>query len=177
MAAQPPFTCDAKALPSYVIVGRIVGPWGIQGKVKVESLTEFPQRLAEAQVVYLDHEPYAIECSRQAKGRYILKLVQIETREAAEALRGKYLEIPAQALEQLPEDRYYHFQILGLEVWTTQGRQLGKVVRIEETGSNDVYVVATEKGEVLIPAIEDVVRAVELPAGRLVIDPIEGLLD
>jgi 16S rRNA processing protein RimM len=176
MAAQQPVERDHPESPAFVVVGYVLGTRGLRGEIKVTALTSFPQRLEASQVVYLTQTPYTIENSRRMKGHYILKLAKVDNLEAAATLNGKYLEVPAETVETLPDGHYYHFQILGLEVWTTKGDRLGEVVRIEETGSNDVYVVSTSRGEVLIPAIEDVIKAVELQTGRLVIDPIEGLL-
>ena len=65
---------------------------------------------------------------------------------------------------------------MGLDVWTSDGKRLGQVVGILPTGSNDVYVVRGKEGEVLIPAIEDVVKSVELETGRITVELIEGLL-
>ena len=76
----------------------------------------------------------------------------------------------------LPEGHYYYDQIIGLNAITTDGTPLGTVVEILSTGSNEVYVVRAEGREVLIPAIRDVVRQIDLAAGVLVVEPIEGLL-
>ncbi len=86
------------------------------------------------------------------------------------------LEIPISRLRPLPDGEYYQFQLLGLEVWTIAGELLGTISDILPTGSNDVYVVRSDTGEMLIPAIEDVVKAVELDKGRLVIELMPGLV-
>ena len=79
-------------------------------------------------------------------------------------------------LRPLPPGQYYQFQLMGLEVWTSDGKRLGQVAEILPTGSNDVYVVQGEDGELLIPAIEDVVKSVGLETGRITVELIEGLL-
>jgi 16S rRNA processing protein RimM len=79
--------------------------------------------------------------------------------------------------EPLPEGQYYHDQIIGLKVETTSGELIGTVADILTGKSNDNYIVRGEKGEVLIPAIEDVVQSIDLDRGYMVIEPIEGLLD
>ena len=77
----------------------------------------------------------------------------------------------------LPEGQYYHHQIIGLQVRTTQGELLGNITDVLTGKSNDNYIVQGAKGEILIPAIEDVVQSIDLDQGIMTIEPIEGLLD
>ena len=84
--------------------------------------------------------------------------------------------MPEDELRPLGEGEYYHFQILGLEVRTTTGEVLGRVEQIISTGSNDVFVVRGPRGEVLIPAVDDVVKSVDPAAGRIEVEVVEGLL-
>jgi 16S rRNA processing protein RimM len=76
----------------------------------------------------------------------------------------------------LPEGQYYHHQIIGLQVWTTQGELLGNVTEVLSGKSNDNYIVPGANGEILIPAIEDVVKSIDLDQGRMTIEAIDGLL-
>ena len=76
----------------------------------------------------------------------------------------------------LPEGSFYHHQIIGLAVRTTDGRDLGTLSDIIETGSNDVYVVTGPDGEALIPAIPDVVQDVDISGGIITVEPVPGLL-
>jgi 16S rRNA processing protein RimM len=159
-----------------IVVGRVVAPWGVKGEVKVEVMTDFPDRFSPGEEVHIDGCPMRIENSRWHKGRVILKLDTVDSVEAAEKIRGRWLEIPSSKLRPLPQDQYYQFQLIGLEVWTTEGQHLGRVADILPTGSNDVYLVQGELGELLIPAIEDVVKSIELEKGRIVVELIAGLL-
>lgn len=109
-------------------------------------------------------------------GKTVVKLAGVDDRNTSETLRGKLLEVSEADLMALPPDTYFHHQIVGLSVVTTDGRELGAVAEILQTGSNDVYVVQGER-EYLIPAIGDVIKEVDLATGRLVLDPIPGLLD
>jgi 16S rRNA processing protein RimM len=161
----------------YIAIGQVLAPWGVEGKLRVEVTTDFPHRLAPQSQFYVDHKPVTVAGTSWHKGKAIIKLEGIDSVRQAEGLRGKTLEIHHSQLETLPEGQYYHFQLIGLEVWTTEGRLLGKVVRILSGSSNDNYVVGAEKGEILIPAIEDVVKSVDLKSGRITIEAIEGLLD
>jgi 16S rRNA processing protein RimM len=161
----------------YITIGQILAPWGIKGQLRVEVITDFPHHLAPPSVVYVNRQPMTITGTSWHKGKAIIKLEGINSVADAERLRGKTLEIHHNQLESLPEGQYYHFQLIGLEVWTIKGELLGKVEQILNAPSNDNYVVSGEKGEILIPAIEDVVKLVDLERGRITIEAIEGLLD
>ncbi|MBA7646059.1 Ribosome maturation factor RimM [subsurface metagenome] len=161
----------------YITIGQVLAPWGLEGKLKVEVITDFPHRLSPRSQLYVDRQPVTIAGTSWQKGKAIIKLEGIDSVEQAEELRGKTLEIHRRQLETLPEGQYYHFQLIGLEVWTTEGKRLGKVIRVLSAPSNDNYVVSGEKGEILIPAIEDVVKSVDLESRRITIEAIEGLLD
>jgi 16S rRNA processing protein RimM len=161
----------------YITIGRILAPWGVKGQLRVEVITDFPHRLAPHSAVYVNRQPMTIASSSWHKGQAIIQLEGIDSTADAEKLRGKMLEIHQSQLETLPEGRYYHFQLIGLEVWTTEGQRIGKVVRILSSASNDNYVVSGEKGEILIPAIEDVIRSVDLESKRITIEAIKGLLE
>lgn len=101
----------------------------------------------------------------------------MQSREAADRLRGQYILVTLQDAVPLAEDEIYLFQVIGLRVLTDQGVVLGRVVSVIETGANDVYVVQGERyGEVLIPAIESVVRRIDVDNGVMHITPLPGLL-
>jgi 16S rRNA processing protein RimM len=161
----------------YITVAQILAPWGTEGKLRVEVVTDFPHRLAPHSQVYVDHQPMTIVSTSWHKGQAIVKLEGIDSVADAEGLRHKTLDIHHSQLETLPEGQYYHFQLIGLEVWTSQGEFLGKVTGILSGSSNDNYVVSSEKGEILIPAIEDVVKSIDLDKGRITIEAIKGLLE
>lgn len=161
----------------YITVAQILAPWGTEGKLRVEVVTDFPHRLAPRSPVYVDRKPMTVASTSWHKGQAIVKLEGIDSADEAEKLRNKTLDIHYSQLESLPEGQYYHFQLIGLEVWTSQGQRLGKVVRILSTPSNDNYVVSGEKGEILIPAIEDVVKSIDLEAKRITIEAIKRLLE
>ncbi|MBA7666233.1 Ribosome maturation factor RimM [subsurface metagenome] len=163
-------------LPDFVAVGNILAPWGNQGRLKVRVVTDFPKRFSPGSKIYVKRKPMVITGTSWHQGKAIIKLESINSLADAEKLRGELVEIASNQLEPLPEGRYYHFQLLGLEVWTIQGELLGEINEILTTGSNDVYVVKGAKKEVLIPAVSDVVKSIDLDKGRLVIEAIEGLL-
>ena len=108
----------------------------------------------------------------------MLKLDGIDGVAQAEELRGQLLEIHRDQLKPPEDGGYYHFQLEGLEVRTVEGKVLGVITRILPTGSNDNFLVRDGAGhEVLIPAIDEVVKTVDLERGRVVIEPMPGLLE
>lgn len=162
--------------PEFLIVGRILASRGIEGELKVQIATDFPDRFAPGRLVYIDGQPLQIEGSRRQKHHLLLKLAGFSTRQDAEKLRGQDLTIPRTELRSLPEGEYYAFQLIGLAVETTAGSYVGTIIDLMTTASNDIYIVQSERGELLIPAIEDVVKSVDLENGKVVIEAIEGLL-
>ena len=153
-------------------------PWGVRGEVKVEILTDWPERFALLEYVYLGEGaiPYRLEWFRLHRRYALLKVAGCDDRNAAEALREQLVQIPPGEAMPLDEDEYYVHQIEGLEVWTDEGESLGRVVEVLFTGSNEVYVVRGPQGEVLIPAIADVVLQVDLEGGKLIVRLMEGLI-
>lgn len=161
----------------FITIGRILTPWGVKGKLKVKLETDFPHRFAPGAEVYIDQQPMTIEDAEWHGRKLVIKLNAINSVKEAQKLLGKTIEIPQSLAQPLPEGQYYHFQLIGLEVRTTQGELLGKISEILTTPSNDVYLIRNVKGEILVPAIGDVVKSVDLEKGQLVIEPIEGLLN
>jgi len=160
----------------FITIGRILAPLGIRGKLKVQIVTDFPERFTPHSKVYINRQPLTIDSTEWHKGKVIIKLTTVDSVEEAQKLRGQPVEIPHSQLHSLPEGQYYHFQLIGLEVWTTQGDLLGNITDILTAESNDNYVVRGAMGEILIPAIADVVKSVDLDKGHMVIEAIEGLL-
>jgi len=160
----------------FITIGQVLAPWGIKDKVRVEVVTDFPQRFAPSSQIYINRKPMTIASTQWHKGKAIVKLDTIDSIEQAEKLQGQTIEIHHSQLQPLPEGQYYHFQLIGLEVWTTQGELLGKISQILTAESNDNYAVHGAKGEILIPAIEDIVKSVDLDNGRITIEAIDGLL-
>lgn len=165
--------------PRFVAVGRVLRPHGVRGELRVELLTGYPERLPLHAVLYLGDEgrPYTVERLRLQEGVALIKLAGCDDRDQAETLRGQLLQIPLEHAVPLEEGEYYHFQLIGVEVFTDGGECLGRVVEVLDTGANDVYVVRGRRGEVLLPAIEDVVRQLDLEGRRMVVTLLPGLLE
>jgi 16S rRNA processing protein RimM len=165
----------------WATIGNIVAPFGVRGELKVRTHTDIPDRFANLETIYLgtEHARYRVASSRPYKGEMvILKLKGINDVNSAETLRNTSLMIPLSQLAELPENSYYQHDILGLEVITLDGRALGHIDDIIVTGSNDVYDIKTPEGrQILIPAIKDVVKRVDLRCKMMYIELMEGLLD
>lgn len=157
----------------------MVKPHGLKGEVWVDLNTDFPERLPEWPALEIVGEGGASRARIEyikgvVGGRCIIKLEGVEDRDQAEAIRGRIIRVERPGIPPAPEGAYYDFQIIGLSVVTTDGRDLGRVTEILRTGANDVY--ETESGA-LIPAVAHVVTEIDLEQGRIVIEPMEGLLD
>jgi 16S rRNA processing protein RimM len=166
--------------PRFVAIGRIVQPHGVRGEVSVEVLTDFPERFDTIEVVYLgsasEAEARQVKTSRWHRDRVLLSFEGCEDRTAAEELRGLLVQIPAEEVMPLPEGEYYAHDLIGLEVLTVEGEALGRVNDILFTGANEVYVVVGPRGQILLPAITDVVERVDLSAGQIVVRLMDGLV-
>jgi 16S rRNA processing protein RimM len=166
-------------IPEYITIGIIMSAVGLNGEIRVDPATDFPEeRFKPGAIVYIDGVRHNVETYRLHKGQPVIKLADIADQTQATALSGQRLEIHRDQVKTSPEDGYYYFQLEGLEVWTVEGQLLGKITQILPTGSNDNFVVRDAAGgEILIPAIDEVVRTVDLEGGRLVIEPLPGLLE
>jgi 16S rRNA processing protein RimM len=145
--------------------------------VQTEILTDFPERFDVLETVYLGDELQAVrlEVCRRQGSRALLKFAGYESRDAAGRLRGQLVQVPIEDAVPLENGEYYLYEIEGLEVITTEGERLGRVVEVIETGSNDVYVVRDGDQEILLPALSDVVTRVDLNAGRIEVRLPKGL--
>jgi 16S rRNA processing protein RimM len=161
-------------------------PHGVRGDLRIQALTAFPERLNRLDVVYLstrsDDTAHLIECQvsriRPDKADYwLLHLDGIDDLKAAEAYRGRYVLVSLADAVPLEADEVYLFQVMHLEVFTEEGQSLGHVVDIIETGANDVYVIQGEAyGEILIPAIPQVIIRISPETGSMTVKLLPGLL-
>jgi 16S rRNA processing protein RimM len=158
-------------------VGFVSKPHGREGEVCVYSLTDFPERFARGAQLSLalpdmPRITLRVAESRPFKGGYLIRFAEITSMEAAERLRGGYLQVPIDDRMPLPEDTYYIDDLIGLDVFTDTGKYLGQIEEVILNPANDIYRV----GEILIPAVSEFVRDIDLVARRVTIRPIPGLL-
>jgi 16S rRNA processing protein RimM len=163
-----------------ICVGVITGAQGVRGAVRIKSFTAVPEDVASYGPVEDEagERRFALQLVGHAKGVVIGKIPEIGDRDAAEAMKGVRLYVKRSALPAADEDEYYHADLIGLAAVLRDGTALGTVRAVHEYGAGDSLEVAPEGGRsVMVPFNRTVVPVVDLAAGRLVIDPPDGLLD
>ena len=157
-------------------VGKIVNTFGIKGEVKVALYTENINNFKKGNKIYVNNKEMQIEKSRLQKNMLILKLKGVDNMTDAEDLRDSIITVERNKKE-LPSGTYYIADLIGLDVYTDEGNLLGKIIDIYNTGANDIYTVKTLKGkEVLLPAIKDVIKQVDLQNEKIIVHVLKGLL-
>jgi 16S rRNA processing protein RimM len=168
--------------PQMVMVGEIVRPHGLAGMVKIRATTDDPQRFALLEKVQLQRDghplgEYRLERLQIAGNAVLAKFHGVNDRNQAETLRGAGLMIPAAARLPAEQDRFYHFEIIGLPAYTEAGEFIGEIVAIETFPGHDVWVIRCGAQERMVPAVKAFIKEVDLPNRRVVITPITGLLE
>ena len=165
-----------------VVVGRIARAQGNRGQVIVDPVTDFPdERFKAGSVLQIQRnntiESLTIEDARFHRGRPVLQLAGIETMNAAEALAGTELRVPADALQALPPGSYYHHELIGCAVATRDGRAIGEVTSVDGGSTGSLLVIKRSDTEVLIPLVEGICVSVDIPGRKIVVEPPDGLLE
>lgn len=168
-------------MEQYLQVGVISSTHGIKGEVKVFPTTDSLERFRELKEVFLDtgreQIPLQIEGVKFFKQFAILKFVGLDHINDIEKYRGKGIYVAREQAVPLGENEYYIGDLLGMEVFTEDGESFGRLKDVMETGANDVYVIETkEHGEVLLPAIRECILEVDVPAGKMKVHLLPGLL-
>ncbi len=163
-----------------IIIGEIIKPQGIKGEIKVYPLTDNAQRFTKLKKIILSSDQAETCLNVQAvridpKGMVFLKLEGIETPEEVEKYRGFLVKIDRAEVPPL-KDRWYYFELEGMEVYENEVL-LGTLVKVLETGANDVYLVQGKKGEICVPALKSVVQKIDVPGKRMDVILPPGLLD
>ena len=151
------------------------GPRGLRGELAVTALTDFPKRFQPGAALWAAGVRYTVRRARPHRGALLLELDGIDSREQAAPLRGLLLEVPEHELAPLADGQYYRFQVLGMQVVDPAGRSLGCIEEVLDTGANDVYIVRSAEGELLLPAIDEVVKEIDVEGRRMVVELLEGL--
>ena len=177
IAPPPPIIAERGPAPERLVIGRLATAHGTRGELRMAIVASQPDGLRRLRTVYIGEEqrPYQVRRLHLiANGKEaILRLTALNNPEEAAELRGERVWADLTALPALQEHEYYHYQLLGLDVSDEGGKLLGRLSEIIETGANDVYVVRGPAGEVLLPAIDGVILAVDLEAGTMTVRPQE----
>ncbi len=163
----------------YTELGKIVNTHGIKGEVRIYPYTDDMKAALKLKKIYLDSskEEVLVRSIKVHKNMFIASLDKIDSMEKAEKLKDKMIYKESAKAEDLEEDEYYVSDLIGLEVLLENGESFGIVKDIISTGANDVYTISTkEHGEVLIPAIKDVVKKIDIKEKKIYISLMEGLI-
>ncbi len=172
-----------KSLDSNLVsIGKIVGTFGYRGQVRVLPLTDFPARfkdLKEIRLCFGDKiKILTVEETKPHNDIFLIKLESIDSKESAQEYKNALLRVTEDEIYPLPEGYYYHFQLKNIDVYDKKLGFLGKLVDILETGANDVYVIKSEEyGEILIPAIKQVIKNIDIKTNKMLVELLEGLID
>lgn len=168
-------------MEEYFEIGQIVNTSGLKGVIKVKPFTDDITKFNNLKTIYIsikkELKEFKIEQVRFNKNMVFLKLEGIDRVEEAESYRNLYLKIKRDKNEKLEENSYYIVDIIGSKVYTDCGEELGEIVDVFSTKSNDVYVVKDNLGkQILLPAIKDVIKNVDIQNKKIIVHLLEGLI-
>lgn len=161
-----------------ICVGAIMGSFGVRGEVRLKSFCADPAAIADYSPLSTEKgEVFEVKITRSVKGGFGAHIVGLTNKEAADALRGTRLYTDRDNLPSLPDDEYYHADLIGLSVLDTGGAVLGHVKSVQDFGAGDILEVFGKgmKEAALLPFTRQNVPTVDLTAGKIIADPPEGL--
>ena len=163
-----------------ICIGAIAGAFGVRGELRIKSFAATPEDIAAYGPLSTEDgsESYTLVLTGQTtKGALIARLSGVQTKEQADALRGVQLFVDRDRLPSLPDDEFYHADLVGLDVFDTGGAALGRVKSVQNHGASDLLEIHGPglNATVLLPFTHAAVPTVDLSAGRIVADPPEGL--
>jgi len=162
--------------PVYLAIGRLGKPHGLDGGVIFYILSDFPERIKKGRQVFIgeDHYPATIESIKDHPRGYIIQFKELTTVEQIEIFKSSFVFVNAAELPPLPKGEYYHHQLIGLDVFYTNGIRVGILSDILSTGANDVYVIVDEnKKEILYPALLNLIEKIDIESKLMVVKPME----
>jgi 16S rRNA processing protein RimM len=160
-----------EAPPPDLRIGRVLKAHGLKGALRVESLTDFPDRFAPGSEFQVGGRQLTVRRSEEQNGSLLVTFDGIDDRDKAEGLTGEYITVPLSDARPLPAGQFYHFQLVGLRVFDTrQGRDLGKVAEVLSYPANDVLRVTAGARELLIPMVRSVVRGIAPAEGMITVE-------
>lgn len=162
-------------------IGQIVNSYGIKGFLKVVPFTDNVKRFDDLKTIYIEKNKklseIEIEEVKYHKNLVLLKLKGIDDINDTLEFKNCYIKIDRKDAVELPEDTYFIVDLIDMDVTTDEGENLGKIVDVFPTGSNDVYVVKDELGkQILLPGLKEVIKEVDLENGKIFVNLIKGLI-
>lgn len=173
---------DVTVPEGYLAVGKIVSVHGLRGELKVELYTDFPERFTDNPTLLMGDDLKEVQVirARPHKSTILLTLAEVTSREQGEALRGMWLYVAEEDATELDENTFFVHDILDMTVQDETGATLGVVADVIFTGANEVYLVRGDGlpgGELLLPAIDEVIRNVDIEKRIITIHLLPGMLD
>lgn len=163
-----------------IVVGSIGGAYGVRGEVRIKSYCAVPEDIETYSPLTSEDggRSFTLALIRPIKNGFVARIAEVATKEDADALKGTDLFARRDQLPNLPDDEFYHADLIGLEVFDTGGTLLGRVKAVQNNGADDLLEIhaAGARTTLLLPFTRAVVPTVDLAAGRIVADPPEGLL-
>jgi 16S rRNA processing protein RimM len=181
MTDQPLRTWRATPDPDWLLIGEVVGVFGVHGELKVRPATDFPERFLTTPTLYIGerHVPTSVAAARVLPKQVLVTLTGVTDATAAAKYRGALLYVPLSEAVALPPNQYYLHDVIGLRAERPDGTPLGTISDIYTGPGNDIFAVreAGTGREVLVPAVAEMIKRVDVAAGVVVMDPIPGLFD
>ncbi|UWQ37531.1 ribosome maturation factor RimM [Leisingera aquaemixtae] len=163
-----------------ICVGAVAGAFGVRGEVRLKSFCAIPEEIEDYSPLSNEDgsQSYSLMITRPIKNGFAARISGVETKEDADAIKGLRLFARRDQLPQLPDDEFYHADLIGLEVYDTGGTLLGTVKSVQNHGASDLLEIHGPglKATVLLPFTLEAVPTVDLKQGRIVADPPEGLI-
>ena len=165
-----------------LLVGKVMRPHGLGGLLRIYSYAQAVETFLKADSIFLKLDPeefreHSVVSLKTHRNAHLLKLEGLDSLEDAEMCRGAEILIRKDSLDPKDEEEYFWFELMGLEVYLENGRYMGVLKDILNTGSNDIYIVRKGKKEILIPALYDVIKKIDLESSKMIVVDMEGLFD
>ncbi|MFM9874628.1 MAG: ribosome maturation factor RimM [Fimbriimonadaceae bacterium] len=159
--------------PSHITIGKVVGPHGILGGLKIAPTTSFLQRFEPGRTIYINDEPVTVKRLMAHKSQIRIETKEITDRNQAERLKWALVSVPADETPELEEDEFFSADLIGLKAVDESGNQLGVVDEVFSSPAHDVLKI----GSAMVPAVMEFVKEVDLENGVIVITPIPGMFE
>lgn len=166
----------------FVCVGKVLRPVGVEGALKVQNYTDIPDRFENLAEIYIGPTtelavPYSVNSMEYRSKNIILTLEQHESIDFVEHLRGYFCYLPRLEDHELEENEFLVDDLIGLDVEYSGGEPIGTVKDILSSPANDVLIIRREQDEVLLPMVGEFIREVNVSNGRIIINPVDGILE
>jgi 16S rRNA processing protein RimM len=165
-----------------LLAGRVERPHGLDGRLRIRSYLESEKTFLQSGTIFIKPrsggtQAFTVSSVRPHKNAFLLTLKGLDTLKEAEEYKGAALFIRQDTLVHEEKNEHFWVELIGLKVYLKTGEYIGTIHHILPTGANDIYVVRDGETEVLVPAIHDVVKEINLDDGKMIIDEMEGLLE